>query len=275
MLYHLHLESHQFAFDGATFRLARTELHRANDPLRIGDSGWRLRRVGLTTAIPDGDDLLMAGIASREKTAYGVVRWQAVDGIWRPSAFMPVPEVHAGMEPSLVRDADGALLFTIRIGDRDNPDAYAIRVWRSEDIGASWKRIVDVPDTRDAGPVTVGRAADGTPFVLGNPVGENRSYTREALQLWPLNAQRSGVESPLTVRDGPAEFGPVPIRWVIDHPNSAVLRLADGKWHGVLIYRVKDKGSSAKGTTPHVKNGLYVEEIKSRGPAIPVWGFAE
>ena len=58
-------------------------------------------------------------------------------------------------------------------------------------------------------------------------------------------------------------------------PAGGGLRLADGKWHSVLIYRVMGTGSTRKGATEHVKTGLYVEEISSRGLAIPEWHFGD
>ena len=272
-IYSVHSEVFQFAYDGNTFRVVRKELYRGDQPKRIGNSDWFFGGLGLKTAIPDGDDLLIAGIARRGKTAIGVQRWQSIDGTWQPVSFMPVQEIEIGTEPSLARDADGALLFTIRIG-RSQPDFPYIRVWRSKDAGVNWERIVYVPDTRDAGPVSVGRATDGTPFIVGNPVMDDRSIiNRKVMHLWPLNTGRSGIEPPLIVRDGPAEFGPVEGKWKIDHPTSAVVRLDDGRWHCVLIYRVMCTGSTRKGGTEHEKTGLYVEEISSRGPAIPEWRF--
>jgi len=169
--------------------------------------------------------------------------------------------------------------------------AFALRVWRSKDAGVSWEKIVDVPATRDAGPLSVGTAADGTPFVAGNPVQADRSYFREALWLWPLNAARSGIETPVVVRDGPAAFGGLSPRlpsgkwerpWRVDHPTSAVLRLVDGKWHCVLVHRVnRNDALLPKGHPARVPKqveafiGCYIEEVMSRGPVRPVWHFTE
>lgn len=196
---------------------------------------------------------------------------------------MPVQETEhlkVLMEPSLARDLDGSLLLTARKGDRTEEDAFALRVWRSNDGGARWERIIEVPATLDAGPRAIGTAADGTPFIVGNPVQPDRSYLREATWLWPLNARRTGTDAPLTVRDGPAEFGPAPkdTPWRVDHPNSAVLRLADGRWHCLIVFRVyRNDLLRAVGAPPAVGevSGTYIEEVLSRGPERPEWNFAE
>jgi hypothetical protein len=272
-----HIEFRQFSYDGREFRVVRDQLFPHDQPLTTADSRWRVVSPGMTLAISDGDDLLQPVSAVGAKPVCGVARWQSRFGVWRPVAFLPVPETEKWMEPSLTRDRDGTLLFTARNGDRTNDNAFALRVWRSQDAGANWTRIVDVAETRDAGPVAIGRATDGTPFILGNPVQKDRSYFRASVWLWPLNAARSQVEAPLTVRDAPAEFGSVSsgARWKIDHANSAVVRLADGKWRSVLVYRAMNTASLKAGSTPSGHNGCYVEEIRSRGPAVPAWYFAE
>jgi hypothetical protein len=222
-------------------------------------------------AIPDGDDLLLAVMASGKGHHCGVARWvRRADG-WCFAAFAPVPEAEGLMEPTLARDSDGALLFTVRMGDRMPDEAYALRIWRSEDAGANWEKVVNVPETLDAGPRGVGTAVDGTPFVLGNPVRLDRSYFREALSLWPLNTARDGVEPPIVVRDGPAEFGEAPKQypWRVDHANTAVLRLSDGQWRCVLALRLyRNDLLTAEGAPEAVVNasGLYLEEIQSSGP---------
>ena len=109
--------------------------------------------------------------------------------------------------------------------------------------------------------------------------------------MWPLNAARSGLESPLVVRDGPAAFGGLSPRlpsgkfkwpWRVDHPTSAVLRLADGQWHCVLVHRVNRNDSLlAKGNPERAPEsvdaliGCYVEEVLSCNPVRPAWRFTE
>ena len=56
-------------------------------------------------------------------------------------------------------------------------------------------------------------------------------------------------------------------------PSDGNLRPGDGRWHGILTYRVMDTGELA-GAAPAPHTGLYVEEVISRGPEAPVWRFA-
>jgi hypothetical protein len=273
---------HQLAFDGKKFSV----VDQSPPPgkfLWTDDSKWRVVSAGLNMAIPDGDDLLLAVKASGKGHHCGVARWVHRSEGWRCASFAPVPDAEGLMEPTLARDADGTLLFTARVGDRTVDEAYALRVWRSGDAGQSWKKIVNVPSTLDAGPRGIGTAADGSPFVIGNPVQPNRSYFREVIQLWPLNAARDGIEQPIMVRDAPTEFGPSPKNakwpsdWKLDHGNTAVVRLADGLWHCLLGYRVM-RNDILRPDAPeivHKVSGAYIEEIKSRGPARPTWNFAE
>jgi hypothetical protein len=146
-------------------------------------------------------------------------------------------------------------------------------VWRSTDGGQTWELIVDKSDLVGGNPISVNRALDGTPYVVSNTVKEDRSYSREVLVLWPLNAQRSGLEPRLVVRDGPGEFGrPSTRAWKLDHPTSATLRLGDGRWRHFLIYRGKEDPTS-RGPTPQA--GCYVEEVSSTGLALPLWNLAD
>ena len=278
-----HTTFYEVAYDGTAFRIEDLSLP-VGKYLWTDDAKWRLVQNGLNMAIPDGDDLLLAVKASGKGHHCGVSRWVRRDGRWRFASFAPVPEAERLMEPSLARDTDGSLLFTVRMGDRMPDEAYALRVWRSVDGGLNWTRIVTVPETLDAGTRGIGTAADGSPFVIGNPVQPDRSYFREVLKLWPLNAARNGIEKPLVVRDAPAEFGPspkhakYPSNWKLDHPNTAVLRLADGQWHCLLGYRVMRNDILQPGLAPesvHKVCGAYLEEIQSRGPARAMWNFAE
>ena len=104
--------------------------------------------------------------------ACGVSRWQRLDSRWQPVEFVPVvrsreaadPQVVYGqrmpvlpMEPSLIRDVDGALLLSAR-GVYDEADEHAIRVWRSTD-GQTWDLVIDIPEVRGQAPVTINQAA--------------------------------------------------------------------------------------------------------------------
>jgi hypothetical protein len=256
------LEFHQFAFDGNKLRVVKTETWTEDRPLMIGDTGWYVIAPGITMAIPDGDDLLQPVLAANRSTggASGIVRWRTRYGIWRPVSFVPVADGVA--EASLIRDADGALLFS---GRGSGPAANSIPVWRSGDNGATWQQLMDVLQVREEAPISINRAADGTPYIATNPLG----HGRQVLQLWPLNAARTGLEEPIVARaavEGRTQ--------TVDHPNAATVRLADGKWHHVLVYRVMN-GEDPTGATPDVQTGCCVEEVFSRGPAIPAWDFAD
>jgi len=259
-------EVSQFIYDGKTLRVLRTELRTDKHPLKVLGTEWTIMDPGLTTAIPDGEALLVPVRAVRAGLwACGVARWVRRYGLWRPVSFLPVTEAGGPWtEPSLIRDTDGSLLFSARgYGEAST----TIRVWRSADAGATWQQIIDAPQTRNEAPIVLNQAADGTPYMAGNLLG----HGREVLCIWPLNADRSGLQEHIIIRDAPAEFGASPAGWHVDHPNAVTLRLADGQWHNVLAYRVMYvAGEGAKSIS---QTGCYVEEVLSAGPAIPVWKF--
>jgi len=228
--------------------------------------GYVFTAPGLTWGIPDGDDLLYALMAKRSGvTISGVTRWKRRGGIWRPVHFLPVTDpAQDWYEPSLIRDTDGSLLFSARI------DQAMIRVWRSTDGGKTWSLVVDIQGEREPAPMTLNRATDGTPYIAANLVGRGR----EVVCLWPLNGARSGLLPPIVARDARADFGPPPSgsQWKVDHPNASTLRLADGKWHSVLVYRIMDAAEHG-GAEPPAQTGCYVEEVLSSAPASPMWKF--
>ena len=71
------------------------------------------------------------------------------------------------------------------------------------------------------------------------------------------------------------EFGPAPngTPWRLDHPLASTVRLADGEWHHVLVYRALEDAEmrTDAGATPFT--GCYVEEVLSSGPRRPAWNF--
>src|SRR5438093_9127761 len=211
-------------------------------------------------------------------------RWSGSRGPrgWRPVEFGPVTGEDNSLEASLARDSDGGLLFTAR-GARVSTE-NDIRVWRSVDGGRSWKLALRVRGAIANSLLSVNRAADGTPFVAanlydvliypmaehirppGDPTAAHLAYMhhaeapaavdvstraggwmREKLYLWPLRADRAGLEPPLVARDCRAEFGAPPggSVWVADTPSAAVVRLADGAWRCLLGYRIVER---AEGT---------------------------
>jgi len=247
------LDLQQFSYDGSQFT--------ASKPIRmsslsVGNTSLKITAGGISPALCDGSDLLFAVMCSDTN---GVARFQYGAEGWRPTSFVPVAT--SGVEPSLIRDVDGSLLYTNRsdTGGTGN----AILLWRSTDGGITWKNVFK-GSGRSTCPVVLNQAVDGTPFLTTTLSSDN---DRSFLQIIPLNSNRTGLDTPIMVRNGPTEFGPSPSDrvWYIDHPVGNVLRLADGKWHSIQTYRVADLGElqNLPISSPHT--GFYVEEVFSSG----------
>ena len=286
------VEVQQFEFDGRKFRVSWFDTYTQAKPLCASGSEWKLYSPPLNMGLADGDDLLFAAAATSNNPsewfsdphAAGVSRWRRIDEKWQPVEFIPViigrmpkkPHVVYGrkmsvypIEPTLIRDVDGSLLFTARFAYQAF-DERAIRVWRSTDR-KTWDKIIEVPDIKGQAPVSIARAVDGTPYLVSNPIGRER----DKLVLWPLNGDRSSLGKPIIARDVLEEFGKPPGGpvWFMDHPNAAVVRLADGRWHNLLSYRIMDRGEHS-GKAPPPQSGHYVEEVFSSGAEIPSWNFS-
>lgn len=269
------LEFFQFGYDGRKFQILKKERTEWKTLL----PNWKFAGEGLPNAIPDGRDLLLSMTAkSGDGVVSGVTRWRHGEDGWRPISFVPVTESRAGDkgrwvcggEPSLVGDVDGGLLFSARSAEQAHFD---IAVWRSTDNGETWEQIIYRKKRRSRSPISINRAADGTPYIAANLPPHSRE--REILCIWPLNEDRTDLEDPIIARDAPAEFGPAPSGswWRVDHPRSAVVQLADGAWHNVLIYQVVDNLEIEGDADMTPQTGHYVEEVFSRGAAIPMWHF--
>ena len=284
-------ETHQFSYDGTTF-----EAERSDDGLEeahpvVGKTPWKIMSPGITNAIPEGDDLLLAATAfTGDGQTTGVVRWQRLDSVWQPVDYSPVtPPAKAWAEASLIRDTDGALLFSARGsgGDLytvvqvwrksgDGPQwslvvsTDDVRVWQKREDNPDWGSVINLPKGHNSGPMSIGSAADGTPFIGASLLGSGR----QTLCLWPLNAMRMDVEEPIIARAAADEFGPAPGngKWMVDHPSAAVVRLGDGQWHGLVVYRVLGN-AEFKGDPPAPQSGCYVEEVISSGTPVPTWRF--
>ena len=251
------LEMQQFGYDGDNFT--------AGDPVRydhipVGSSGWNINAVGLSPAIPDGNDLLFPVACSNSSTySAGVARFAYGASGWQPVSFAPVtaPGESWG-EPSLIRDSDGSLLFTAR-----NDAAAPLALWSSAD-GDAWNQLFRIDYARAYAPVTINRAIDGTPFLVTSTMAAG---SRNFLEMVPVNSDRSGVEAAITVRNAPLEFGPAAPTdpdWHVDHGTGNVVRLADGNWHSIVTYRVDAHIEHFGGAaTPYT--GHYVEEVSSTG----------
>jgi hypothetical protein len=259
------VEVQQFHYDGKQFKATQPK-RRKHWP--VGD-GWDIRTPGLSSAIADGHDLLSAVTCGKSlaKSVSGVVRFQCGSDGWQPVSFVPITDPKLiWYEPSLIRDTDGSLLFTARnnhvAGKGDIP------MWRSRDGGRTWEQLFLLRGVRTGTPLVLNQAADGTAYLATNTaIGTDRSI----LQIVPLKADRGGLERPITIRNGRGEFGRAPSgrAWKVDHGIGGVVRLADGRWHGILTYRVLDESENA-GKPATRFTGMYLEEVLSRGEPRPI-----
>ncbi|MCK5804081.1 MAG: exo-alpha-sialidase [Lentisphaeria bacterium] len=261
-----YVEVVQLGYDGAQFRVVKRELVGPSPLPAAGPAGWQLVTQGLTNAIPEGNDLLLPVLAQRDgKYKSGVCRWQWRNEQWTAVSFVPIG---LGSEPTLVRVADRSLLFATRPGSEE---LSTVVVWRSVDAGKTWQEVVRQADVRSSSPVSISRTACGLPFIVTNLRGRKRTR----LCFWTIDG--ASLVGPRLIRDCTQEFGPRPKEtfWVVDHPSSATVRLADGQWHGLLAYRVKAYRLPTRGRPePDVpQTGCYVEEILSSGSAVPEWQF--
>lgn len=253
------LQMYQFTYDGNEF--SSSEPVRLDGGLRIGDTNYYITARGLSAAIPDGNDLLYACKAGSYS---GVARFQydSTTG-WQPTSFMPV--AISGSEPSMIRGADGSLLFSHRTGTD-------IKLWRSDDGGTTWSQTLNVTDARQDSPVVLNRAADGTPFFSANSSSDLGA--RNHLIILPVNSDFTGLENPITVKMGSNDFGSSPEDrgWDVDMGFANVVQLADGELHGALIHRV-EATAEHYGYSGTEFTGLYVEEVFSGGDPLPIWTF--
>lgn len=263
------LEVHQLAYDGKTFQARRQTkpADPAHPPVLGGP--WEIVAPGITGAIPDGDDLLQPLLCyGGGASVSGVGRWQRSNGQWVPASFEPVaPKGESWSEASLVRDTDGALLFNARGSGKAGT---CVRVWRRSPGATIWDVILSKEGARTNGPVSLNQALDGTPYIGACLLG----HGRETLCLWPLGPERDDLLNGLVVRNAKGEFGPAASGrgWMVDHPSAAAVRLADGRWHHVVAYRILQHAEFA-GKAPAPQSGCYLEEVISRGEPVMPWRF--
>ena len=307
---HLYNELQQYAFDGTTFKITRTD-HLGIDEVL---SGELFLNCPMTMAIPDGDDLLATAAMGRpgatienvmgeESSITCIIRWRRGENGWRPVSCHPVATEFVSMEPSLIRDVDGSLLCSMRPG-YTAPNRRDLLVFRSSDGGKTWQRIIDVKNIRYQSPITLNQAADGTPYIVCNHYvsalmnyqgnymdGFMRTTSREMLCLWALNAERDGLLSPHILSFPRYQYGRPPTvdrveqgpnatdigqtnlgrDWTCDHPTATTVRLADGHWHNVLCHRLLAQAEVQGALPPTPYSGLCVEEVLSSGPERAVW----
>ncbi len=283
----------QLAYDGDSFLVTETKRIPFDQLLE----GALISNPGMTTAIPDGEDLLFAMAGGiQDGFGAGLTRWSRQSGTWRPTSWVPITDPDGSFEASVIRDLDGSLLFSARAGrDQEGRRRLESRVWRSQDGGHSWTKTLHVVGAVGGCPITLNQAADGTPYIAANlnevilhPLGERfrpkkddqgivyaSARGREKLCLWPLNQARDGLEPPILVRDSVAEFGLAPSgdTWAVDHPSASTVQLADGNWHNLIGMRICDTAEVREGATPAPQTGCYVEEVLSSGTPIATWSL--
>ncbi len=251
----------QYRYDGTHFETASVHRFDASELL----DGWTEWSAGLSTAIPDCDDLLMpffgASAAGETPPCPFLARWEMGADGWLPREVYPIEDAAGCREPSLVRDSDGSLLLTARHGWPPNPENPAcLRVWRSIN-GVDWTRCVDLAGVRSGGPLSIGRSATGRPFIIGNGPNEGR-HSRASVSLWPLNDERNGITQDTVEFDADERCGPAPVfAWNVDHSIPAVVQLADGKQHCLVAMRVCETTEVVRDTLPTPATGCYIESI--------------
>ena len=281
----------QLSFDGRNLKVVSKMEVEEKDYL----PGWVINGSGMSNALPSGDDLLagMTGVRPGRKMGSGITRWTRKAGRWQPDWFNLITPEDDSIEPSLIRDIDGSLLFSAR-GRRDS--GPPIRIWRSRDEGQSWELVININGLLNSSPVTLNQAADGTPYISSNQYqpavrvkGDSETVDggvsrlepkggrgeRSNLCLWPLNEARNGLECPLMIRDCLTEFGVPPngTVWAADHPSAYTVLLADGRLHNVMGYRVLEWLENTHFVPPVTQTGTYIEEVISAGKPVPIWRF--
>jgi hypothetical protein len=281
-----YVEVLQLSFNGRRVSVVKRDLLKAG---RMGTTsdGWGISNGGMQAAIPDGSDLLMAVMAADKAglAKAGVARFRFTDGQWQPFTFTPVAN---GTEPSVVRRADRSLVFLARPDDVVEGDRIGKRIllWSSKDNGATWKQLLCAENERPRTPVSINATPDGRIFVLANVPGMTSPtqkwlwwhLDRVRLAMWQLADDAAAFEppQPRIIRDAQEEFGLIDdYRWDLDHPSSGIVRLGDGKWHGLATYRIRTFSIQGDPVGEKItpQTGCYMEEVPSAQPAVPPWRF--
>ncbi|MDD5676776.1 MAG: sialidase family protein [Kiritimatiellae bacterium] len=281
----------QLAFDGNKIAITGAE----KIDLKHRPAACAVARGGMSAGFGDGDDLLMAcctgsgGVMSKDAHVPGVVRWKHDRKGWYPAEFFPAGSDN-WCEPSLTRDKDGTLLFSSRSYRTGLAPLFAL--WRSTDKGQTWARCFEADYGRTECPLSINRAADGTPYFAANArinpdlwsfspelreKGGGQKFGRARLSIWELNGRRTGLLAPRVVRDffdsPDFRIGSEASYWRADHPVGNVVQLADGRWHSLLAYRVIYREKHESSGKPRPQTGLYLEELVCETEGIPEWRF--
>jgi len=229
-------------------------------------------------------------------------RWRYGSKGWRPVEVVPVSGPDLAMEPSLIRLPNGILLMSVRgKGLQEPPGSVTeglentydhFRVYRSDDNGTTWRSLIHLPRMRNATPVVLNRTAGGTPFLTANPYQALRdshgriipsTMTRNRLALWPVEADQGRLGERFLLLDADQTFGPPPSGswepylktdnlWSLDHPIAGPIRLADGRWHTLMAFRVTHAAVNHAGAEPAPEGGFWIAEIEKSGETpVPLW----
>ncbi len=296
-----HWEVAQLRFNGETLHIDKRETI-DQDKLLPGDV--TALKQPITCAIGDDDDLLLTMTCARpdELASSGVTRWQCGQHGWRPVNYEAVTPNDLSFEPSLVRDIDGSLLFSVRGYSRDvkkiplwpkdlPTTADALQLYRRNESG-QWQQTLCLPCVRSPSPVALNITADGRPYLAGNPLRRrhldregrlcNDSWMREDLFAWRLNDERDGLLPAVNLLDARKQFGlcrepsgPRPNFWYLDHPVGGSFRLSDGRWHSLIGFRVCEFDEVTTSAGPTDFTGYWLEEINDTeaGSEHPQWRF--
>jgi hypothetical protein len=233
----------------------------------------------------------------------GLARFRRGNHGWQCVDFTQVPTYGPDMasEPSVIRDRDGSILMSVRGFGANVPPGESdqgventfehFRVYRSADNGRTWDSIIHLPQMRAPTPVTVNQTAGGDVFLAANPYRPlehdmhgrpvMKMRYRDQLWLWPLSADRRRVGEPFQllncsqVLGEPRDAGGQnhDNRWFADHPVSSICRLADGRLHTLLSFRVIDAATTAGGCLPEPRAGAWLAQLHCQQEAHCPWRF--
>jgi hypothetical protein len=265
----------QLKYDGKTLAITDTQVFEDNDFLK----GVSALFMHWGAAIPSGADLLtMFDSGTFGKWDTGFARWRrGEDGKWSMIEHVPISEDTC--ESALHRDHDGSLIALMRPWGSTNKDPKSLHLFRSTDEGKTWERISRVDMRWQMCPIILNRAADGSLYFVMNRFREpriSRFATREMLWAYPLSEDRRSILEPVIVRDTSIGFGPPPngSLWRVDHAMGQTLRLKDGRYRHLLVYRGLEDAEmrTDAGATP--MTGTYIDEVFSDGDkVVSYWNF--
>lgn len=282
-------ECQEYRYDGKEFEVTDTKKLHASEIL----DDWFIESRGVARALPDGEDFLLPvcgmqkdefkssqiDIKQRLSWYAGVSRWRFDGQQWKAVSFTPV--ILGGNEPSIVRDIDGSILFTARIGT-------GIFAWRSNDHGESFEKTLSMDSSvqKNTHPVLINRTVGGTVYIASNPSPDPylpAIYGRKSQTAWVLSPDRRGVADIVPYFDCdklfkvPNKSGTSPNRspWQVDHPVGGVVQLGD-KLHSLLTFRVAEAAEVHGTALPTVRTGCWIEKVWSDqdGDAYGDWKFS-